>query len=108
MLSNGLFLILKAELQLLNRQLFGPTTELMTRQALNQQPQFVILGVQLAQHLLQHDGIIRQCVGVDRHNAVMNDVPASVPEFFVRQAGVLSRQLRPAPWYRRPPLASVK
>ena len=70
MLSNGLFLILKAELQLLNRQLFGATTELMTRQApdqrkrramtlTDQQPQFVILGVQLAQHLLQHNGIIR-------------------------------------------------
>jgi hypothetical protein len=107
-LSNGLFPILKAELKLLNCQLFGATTELMTRQALDHQPQFVVLGVQLAQHLLQHDGIIRQCVSVDRHNLVMNDVSASVLEFFVRQTGILSRQLRPAPCYRRPPLASVK
>ena len=38
----------------------------------------------------------------------MNDVPASVPEFFLRQTGILSRQLWPAAWYRRPPLASVK
>jgi hypothetical protein len=42
---------LKSELQLLVGQLLGATAELVTRQALDQHPQLVILGVQLAQHL---------------------------------------------------------
>jgi hypothetical protein len=37
-LSNGLFLILKPELELFNPQLFGAPAELMARQAIDQQP----------------------------------------------------------------------
>jgi hypothetical protein len=37
-LGNGLFLILKSELELFNRQLFGAPTKLMARQAIDQQP----------------------------------------------------------------------
>ena len=55
-LGDGLLQILEPELQLIGCQLFGAATELVTRQALDQQPQFVVLGVQLAQHRLQHDG----------------------------------------------------
>jgi hypothetical protein len=44
MLGKRLFLILQTKLQLIRRQLFGPATELVARQALNQQAQLVILG----------------------------------------------------------------
>ena len=79
-LSKDLFLILQAELQLIRRQLLGPTTELVARQPLNQQTQLVILGQQFLQHLLQDRGIIRQAFSVARHNAMMNDAIASRPE----------------------------
>ena len=107
MLGDGLFLILEAELQLLGRQLFGPTAELMTRQALDQQPKLVVLGIQLAQHLLQRDGIVRQCVRVDLHSAMMNDAAASLPELFAAP-GKLSGEFRSAARHRRPPLAAVE
>jgi len=76
-------------LQLLGRQLFRPLSKLMTRQALDQQPQLVILGRQLTQHLLQRGQIVRQCVRVDLHAAVMNDVSAPVPELFCRYRNFL-------------------
>jgi len=37
-LGNGLFLILKPELELFNCQLFGAATKLMARQAIDQKP----------------------------------------------------------------------
>ena len=94
-------------MQLLNRQLFGPTAELMTRQACDQQPKFVVLGIQLAQHLLQRDRIIRQCVRVDLHTAVMNDAAASLPELFAAPCK-LSGQFRSTSRHRRPPFAAVE
>ena len=106
-LRDGLFLILEAQLQLLNRQLFGPTAELMTRQACDQQPKLVVLGIQLAQHLLQRDRIVRQCVRVDLHTAVMNDAAASLPELFAAPCK-LTGQFRSTSRHRRPPFAAVE
>ncbi len=103
-LSDGLFLILEAQLQLLNRQLFGPTAELMTRQACDQQPKLVVLGVQLAQHLLQRDRIVRQCVRVDLHTAVMNDAAASLPEPFCSAMQII----RPIPVDVAAPAPSIR
>jgi hypothetical protein len=59
MLGGRLLQIFEPELQLIGTQLFGPAAELVTREALDQQPQLVILGMQLAQHLLQDRGIVR-------------------------------------------------
>jgi hypothetical protein len=59
MLGRRLLQILEPELQLIGTQLFGPTAELVTREALDQQSQLVVLGMQFAQHLLQDRGIVR-------------------------------------------------
>ena len=47
-LGDRLLQVLQPELQLVRAQLFGPAAEPMAHQALDQQPQFVVLGVQLA------------------------------------------------------------
>ena len=73
-------------------ELFGAAAELMAQQALDQQPEFVVLGMQfrmllrccgdhLAQHLLQDGGVVRQSVEVDLHAMIMNNAPASAPAF---------------------------
>jgi hypothetical protein len=59
MLGDCLFLVLDAQLQLINRQLFGAPAELVTHQTFEQQPKLVVLGTQLAQHLLQCGRIVR-------------------------------------------------
>ena len=107
MLGNGLLLVLQAELQLIRRQLFGPATELVARKALDQQPQLVVLGQQLLQHLLQDRGIIRQVVSIARHNAMMNDRFASLPELVAPNSKILSGKRRSS-YNRCPPLAAVE
>ena len=56
-------------------QLLGAAAELVAQQALDQQPQLVILGLQfrhnLLQHLLQDSRIVRQGREIDLHNAMM-------------------------------------
>src|SRR5208337_5635379 len=79
-LGDALLLILETELQLIRRQLLRPATELVARKALDQQPQLVVLGQQLLQHPLQDRGIIRQAISIARHEAMMNDRFASLPE----------------------------
>jgi hypothetical protein len=68
--------------------LFRAAAELVAQQALDQQTQLVVLGVQFAllmqqcaQHLLQQGGIIGQAVRVNLHPAMMNDDTASQPDF---------------------------
>ena len=85
-LGNRLFQILEPELQLARGQLFGAAAELMARQALDQQAELVVLGVQFAllvqhraQHLLQQGGPVRQGVGVDLHIAMMDNATAPLP-----------------------------
>jgi hypothetical protein len=89
-LGNGLLEVLQPELQLLRAELFGTTAELVAQQALDQQSQLVVLGVQfrmllrrrgddLAQHLLQDGGVVRQGVEIDLHAMIMNNAPASGP-----------------------------
>ena len=69
-LGDGLLEILQAELQLVGAELLRSAPELVAQQALDQQSQLVILGVQFAllvgrgadhlpQHLLQEGGIVR-------------------------------------------------
>ncbi|MGH7745936.1 MAG: hypothetical protein ACREQ5_14335, partial [Candidatus Dormibacteria bacterium] len=59
-------------------------------QTLDQQPEFVVLGMQfrmllrrcrddLAQHPLQGGGVVRQGVEIDLHAMIMNNAPASLP-----------------------------
>ena len=71
-------------------ELLGAAAELVAQQALDQQPQLVVLGMQfrmllrrrgdhIAQHLLQDGGVVRQGVEVDLHAAMMNNAPASAP-----------------------------
>ncbi|MCB8884077.1 hypothetical protein ACELLULO517_27910 [Acidisoma cellulosilytica] len=59
----------------------------MAAQALDQQTQSVILGMQFAlllehgpQHLLQQRRVVRQGIGVDLHAAMMNEFAVSDPE----------------------------
>jgi hypothetical protein len=46
--GDGLLQLLQAELQLVRAQLLGAAAELVTHQALDQQPQLIILGMQFA------------------------------------------------------------
>jgi len=89
-LGDSLLEVLKPELELLHSELFATATELMARQALDQQSQLVVLGVQfrvllcrrgddLAQHLLQEADVVGQAVEVDLHATMMNNAFASVP-----------------------------
>lgn len=64
--------------------MLGSAAELVTGQALDQQPEFVVLSMQFTmlqqhypQHLLQRCGIVRQGVEVDLHVDTMNDHAAS-------------------------------
>ena len=73
--SDSLLQLLQAELQLVRAQLLGLSTELLTREAQDQQPQLVVLGMQRAllvqhrpQHLLQHRGVARQGIEIDLHD----------------------------------------
>ena len=73
--GDGLLEVLEPELQLIEAQLLGAATELMAQQTLDEQPQLVVLGMQVAllqqhgpQHLLQGRGVVRQGVGIDLHD----------------------------------------
>ena len=88
--GDGLLEVLQPELELVRVELLGAAAELVAHQALDQQPQLVVLGMQfrmllrrrgddLAQHLLQDGGVVRQGVEIDLHATIMNNAPASVP-----------------------------
>lgn len=78
-----LFLILQAELQLVEVKLLRARTVAMTQHALEQQPQLLILGQQLRdhlpQHLLQGRGVVRERRKIDLHTGMVRRVPASPP-----------------------------
>jgi hypothetical protein len=77
-------------------------------EALDQQAQLVVLGIQFAQHLLQQDRVVRQGLGNGLHIAMMNEVIASPPEFVAPICIFLSGEFHPPTRRRCPPLASVK
>jgi hypothetical protein len=94
-LRDRLLEVFQSELQLIRADLFGPAAEPMAQQALDQQPQLIILGVQfrvlpcrradhLAQHLLQQRGIVGQHLEIDLHAAIMDNALASVPGLSIR------------------------
>ncbi len=89
-LGDGLLDVLQPELELVRIELLGAAAKLVTRQALDQQPQLVVLrgqrrvllhrrGDHLAQHPLQDGGIIGQGIKVDLHPGIMNNALASMP-----------------------------
>ena len=80
----------------------------MAREALDQQAQLVVLGIQFAQHLLQQDRVVRQGVRDGLHIAMMNEALASVPELCRTQTEKLSGEFRPAARHWRSPFASVE
>src|SRR6185437_9113709 len=110
-LGDGLLDILQPELELVRIELLGAAAKLVPCQALNQQPQLVVLGGQrrillrrrgdhLAQHPLQDGRIIRQGIKVDRHALIMNNALASRPAIRVSTAAFSTRPTRvcePAP-----------
>jgi hypothetical protein len=118
-LADTLLEVFEPELQLVRAQLLRPTAELMTAQLLDQQPQLVVLGAQLAllvqhrpQHLLQRGGVVWQGFWVDLHGQMMAGAAASQPAF----SDVVSPQiqggapvLEPATHTRRagPPAAAL-
>jgi hypothetical protein len=68
--------VLETELQLIRAQLLRPASELVAHKPLHQQAKLVVLGVQFAvlqqqraHDLLQSCGVVRQGVGIDRHEA---------------------------------------
>ncbi len=86
--GDGLLQLLEGELQLILRELLGPATELVAGQALDQQPQFVVLGGELTllehhrpQHQLQRRGVVGQGGEIDLHIAMMTDAAATPPAF---------------------------
>ena len=86
--GNGLLQLLEGQLQLIGCQLLGPAAKLVPRQALDQQPQFVVLGGKCTllkhdrpQHQLQGGGVVGQGGEIDLHTAMMTDVAASRPVF---------------------------
>jgi len=107
-LADTLLEVFEPELQLVRAQLLRPTAELMTAQLLDQQPQLVVLGVQLAllvqhrpQHLLQRGGVVWQGFWVDLHGQMMDGAAASQPAFS-------ARKFRAAHRYWSPPLTPVE
>jgi len=120
--GNGLLQVLKPKLQLVEVELLAPTAELMAEQALDQQPQRLVLSLTLLhgalqrrllllarghhvpQHLLQDRGVVRQEVEVDLHSSTMPDTAVDTPMTPARSA----RKLRPAAINGRPPLASFQ
>jgi len=90
-LGDGLFLILKSELQLVRRQLFGAATELVARKALDQQAQLVVLNIQFAQHLLQQNRVVWQGVGIALHVRMMTHAIASTPDFVAPDSKIIRR-----------------
>ena len=76
--------ILQDELQLIEVELLRTGAIAMAQQTLDQQPQLLVLGLQLRHHLPQHalqdSRIVRQCREIDLHNAMMmTHVVASQP-----------------------------
>jgi hypothetical protein len=63
--------ILQAKLQLIEIELLGMRAKPMPQQTLYQQPQLLVLGLQLGhhfpQHALQDVRFVRQCREVDLH-----------------------------------------
>jgi uncharacterized SAM-binding protein YcdF (DUF218 family) len=74
--------------------LLRSAAELMAGEALDQQPQLVVLGGELAllehhrpQHQLQRGGVVRQGGEIDLHTAMMTDAAASRPAFSASISG---------------------
>lgn len=94
-LRQVLLQILQSQPQLIGAQLFGAAAELTASQALDQQPQFVVLGLirlhhtpqsrvllfgcghRRAQHVLQHCGVFEQGREVDFHSDFLADAVPS-------------------------------
>jgi hypothetical protein len=113
--GNGLLQLLQPKLQLVGAQLLRAATELVTNEALDQQPQLVVLGVQFAvlqqhrpQHLLQYRGVIREGFQVDLHVGDDGRRRRVEARISVWNGGLLAGKLRPADGDRRPPFASVE
>jgi hypothetical protein len=70
LLGDRLLEVLETKLQLIRAQLLRPLAELLMQQALDQQPQLVVLGMQLAHHLLQDRRVVRNGFSVDRHDHI--------------------------------------
>ena len=87
--GDGLLQILQPELQLIGAQLLGAAAELVAQQALDQQPQLVVLGVQFARAAAAPSRSIccsmRGSSGRASRSictlAMMNDAAASAPAF---------------------------
>jgi hypothetical protein len=81
--GGSLLLILQDELQLIKVKLLRAGTKSMPQQALDQQPQLFVLGLQLrhhfSQHALQNIRIVRQCREINLHIGMMMYVVASLP-----------------------------
>ena len=107
-LGNRLLQVLKPELHLLRTQLLGATTKLVARQPLDQQAKFVVLGVQLAQHLPQQGRVVRQGVRGDLHGAMVKDAAASGPGFVCGLNKISPGECGPPRCALRPPLAAVE
>jgi hypothetical protein len=64
-------------------------------------------GDDLAQHLPQDGGVIRQGVKIDLHAMIMNNAPASLPAFNPCRRAFLPGQFGPAGVNRSAPLAAL-
>ena len=113
--GDGLLQLLQGELQLVGRQLLGPAAELVAGQALDQQPQLVVLGGELA--LLEHAPSAASAAAWRRRRAGRRDRSAHrdddrrrrvAASIFRRIGGFLARQFRPPHRHRRAPLAAVE
>ncbi len=110
--GDRLLQILEPQLQLVIGELLGAAAEPMAHQPMNEQAQLVILGIELshdvAQHLLQRRGIVRQVVQINSHAAILNDAAESVPADFYRRRGFLSRQFRCSSRLRCAPFTAIQ
>jgi hypothetical protein len=95
--GDGLLQILQRQPQLIGAQLFRAAAELLAQQTLGQQVQLVDLGIallhrvlqgrvlllgrgdDLAQHLLQHCGVVRQGGEIDLHASILLNAAEPVP-----------------------------
>jgi hypothetical protein len=116
--GDGLLKVFQPELELVRVELFGAAAELVAQQTLDQQSQLVVLGMQfrmllrrcgddLAQHLPQDGGVVRQGVKIDLHAMIMNNAPASLPAFNPCRRAFLPGQFGPAGVNRSAPLAAL-
>jgi hypothetical protein len=69
-------------LQLIEVKLLGAGAKAMAQQTLDQQPQLLVLGLQLRHHFPQHSlqdiRFVRECCEIDLHTGMMMYVVASL------------------------------